>query len=179
MPWAPGVEGSVTLVTRALGLVNIVAFALTLILMGFVLLSRMLDTAQDGVPLGRDVDTLWTPIRNGLAMVLLVPVGGIGGGTASIAQAVVIWMLIWGSSAASLLWDAAVGLLGPERSSRGSRPTRTWDRPRWPAREIWWRSSPVPAVWRACAAACAVTRPSFDRLCWGTKISFGRSWTAS
>ena len=106
----PGTEGagSVTLLTVMLGYMNVVAFALALILMGFVLLSALINTAQDGVPLGRDVDTFWMPVRNGLAMVLMVPVTGIGGGSLSIAQAMVMWMLVWGSSAGSVLWDQAV-----------------------------------------------------------------------
>ena len=146
IPWGYDATGSVTVLSRVLGLVNVVAFALALVLMGFVLLSALINTAQDGVPLGRDVDTFWMPVRNGLAMVLMVPVGGLGGGTFSIAQVMVLWMLVAGSSAGSYVWDEMTTLLasGAEITNR-STPRETDSAEAQRAREL------------AKAMACAAT----------------------
>lgn len=104
-PWDEQYEnGSVTLVSKAIGFTNILALILGIVIISYVLFGGMLNTANHGEALGKDWSTMWLPIRTSIGFFLISPVTAIGGGALSFAQMLIIWLIMIGSNAASVLW---------------------------------------------------------------------------
>ncbi len=96
---------SATLLAVALGYTNLIAYALAAVVIMATMVSSTIATAAEGVPLGRKFSTVWLPLRNGVALALLAPVPGVGGGIFSMAQVGVVWMLMLGSAGGSSMWQ--------------------------------------------------------------------------
>lgn len=105
-PWDDQYEnGTVTLVSKAIGFTNILALILGVVIISYVLFGGMLNTANHGEALGKDWSTMWLPIRTSLGFFLISPVTAIGGGALSFAQMLIIWLIMIGSNAATVLWN--------------------------------------------------------------------------
>ena len=70
----------------------------------FVLISGILDTANEGNPLGKTLSTMWVPLRMVLAMGLVLPLSG-GYSTMQIG---VLWVAGHGVGLANTVWNEAL-----------------------------------------------------------------------
>jgi conjugal transfer/type IV secretion protein DotA/TraY len=93
-----------TVLAKVLGYTNIVAMILGVIIMGYVILAGTLNTAASGEMLGRSWSSVWLPLRTSLAFGMIMP-ATTGDGTFSVAQSLVMWMIIVGSNSATWLWQ--------------------------------------------------------------------------
>lgn len=93
-----------TVLAKVLGYTNIVAMILGVIIMGYVILAGTLNTAASGEMLGRSWSSVWLPLRTSLAFGMIMP-ATTGDGTFSVAQSLVMWMIIIGSNSATWLWQ--------------------------------------------------------------------------
>lgn len=93
-----------TVLAKVLGYTNIVAMILGVVIMGYVIMAGALNTAASGEMLGRSWSSVWLPLRTTLAFGMIMPASG-GEGTFSVAQSLVMWMIIVGSNSATWLWE--------------------------------------------------------------------------
>ncbi|MDW4561232.1 DotA/TraY family protein [Aeromonas rivipollensis] len=112
LPWGQGDAGNVTVLAHVVGFTNILALIMGLVIIFYVIVGGALQTAHSGEMLGRSWSTVWLPIRIGAGFGAIMPATGIGGGVLSVAQAVIIWLIVIGSNAASLLWEQTVDRIG-------------------------------------------------------------------
>ncbi len=112
LPWGQGDADSVTLLAHAIGFTNILALFLGLVIIFYVMLGGAIQTAHSGEMLGRSWSSVWLPIRACLGFGLIMPAVGIGGGVISVAQIFIIWLMVLGSNAATVLWDKTVDRIG-------------------------------------------------------------------
>ena len=98
-----------------LGFYSKVMLVLAGIILIFIVISTVMESAQSGVPFGRNFNHTWAPIRIIVAIGLLVPLGsGLNSG-----QYIVLNLVKWGSDQATLAWDTFadkmdIGKLGPD-----------------------------------------------------------------
>lgn len=93
-----------TALAKVLGYTNIVAMILGVVIMGYVIMAGALNTAASGEMLGRSWSSVWLPLRTTLAFGMIMPSSS-GEGTFSVAQSLVMWMIIVGSNSATWLWE--------------------------------------------------------------------------
>lgn len=93
-----------TALAKVLGYTNIVAMILGVVIMGYVIMAGALNTAASGEMLGRSWSSVWLPLRTTIAFGMIMP-SSAGEGTFSVAQSLVMWMIIVGSNSATWLWD--------------------------------------------------------------------------
>lgn len=99
---------SVTILSKAIGYTNILSLFLGLIIIFYVFIGGALNTAKEGQMLGKGWSSIWLPIRTALGFGLIMPVSGVGGGVFSVAQVFIVWLIVMGSNAATILWDKTV-----------------------------------------------------------------------
>lgn len=106
-PWGQECTGPqcVTVLSTVIGFTNVLALIMGVVIAYYVILGGSLNTAQSGEILGRSWSSSWLPIRNAIGFGLIMPAAGVGGGVMSTIQIVVIWLIIIGSNAGSLLWS--------------------------------------------------------------------------
>lgn len=112
LPWGQSDADSITLLAYAIGFTNILALFLGLVIIFYVMLGGAIQTAHSGEMLGRSWSSVWLPIRASLGFGLIMPAAGIGGGVISVAQIFIIWLIVLGSNAATVLWDKTVDRIG-------------------------------------------------------------------
>jgi conjugal transfer/type IV secretion protein DotA/TraY len=118
-----------TALAHVLGYTNIVAMILGVIIMGYVILAGALNTAASGEMLGRSWSSVWLPLRTSVAFGMIVPATS-GGEVFSVAQSLVVWMIIVGSNSATWLWEegaAAIGSGAPVFSTQNFHDNKTSD----------------------------------------------------
>lgn len=93
-----------TVLAKVLGYTNIVAMILGVVIMGYVIMAGALNTAASGEMLGRSWSSVWLPLRTTIAFGMIMPSTS-GEGTFSVAQSLVMWMIIVGSNSATWLWE--------------------------------------------------------------------------
>ena len=94
-----------TVLAKALGFTNILAIILCLVIGYYIIVGGAINTASKGQVLGGNWDGPWLALRTSIGFGLLVPLKGIGGMTLSFSQVAVIWLIMIGSNAATLLWN--------------------------------------------------------------------------
>lgn len=102
-PW--GKNGDPTLVSKAVGFTNILALILGIVIVYYVFIGGSINAAGKGEVMGQNWSGTWMPIRTIMGFGLIMPVSTIGGGAISLVQAFILWLVILGSNAASILWD--------------------------------------------------------------------------
>lgn len=102
-PFGGAPAESATVLAKVLGYTNVIAMILGVIIMAYVLVAGALNTAASGEMLGRSWSSVWLPLRTSLAFGMIVPATN-GGEVFSVAQSLVIWMIIVGSNSATWLW---------------------------------------------------------------------------
>jgi hypothetical protein len=105
-PWGAGDSGDITIISRAVGFTNILALFLGLVIVFYVMIGGALNTAHQGEVLGKSWSSIWLPVRTALGFGLIMPAAGIGGGVMSVAQMFIIWVIVMGSNAATVLWNS-------------------------------------------------------------------------
>lgn len=99
-----------TVLAKVLGYTNVIAMILGVIIMAYVIVAGALNTAASGEMLGRSWSSVWLPLRTSLAFGMIVPATN-GGEVFSVAQSLVIWMIIVGSNSATWLWEQGASAL--------------------------------------------------------------------
>lgn len=129
-PWDEQYKnGTVTLVSKAVGFTNILAMFLGLVLVYYIIVGGALNTANHGEALGKQWSAVWIPIRTATGFFLITPITTIGGGVLSFAQIFIIWVILMGSNAASFLWKISVeeiangGTINAPNIPVGAKPT--------------------------------------------------------
>jgi conjugal transfer/type IV secretion protein DotA/TraY len=108
-PWDSKYKsGTVTLVSKAVGFTNILAMILGIVIVYYVLIGGALNTAHHGEALGKEWSSMWIPIRTATGFFLITPIGTVGGGVLSFAQVFIIWTIMLGSNAATVLWNTTI-----------------------------------------------------------------------
>lgn len=112
LPWGQGNAQEITLLARAVGFTNILALFMGVVFLYYVMIGGALQTAHQGEVLGKSWSSVWIPMRVTIGFGLIMPAGGIGGGVISVAQIFIIWLIMMGSNAATVLWDKTVDNIG-------------------------------------------------------------------
>lgn len=86
---------------------NVGMLVFTGLIIGFVYINGIMNSAADGTPLGKSYDTVWVPLRMILALGLVLPYQG---GYSSM-QTGVIWIAGHGIGMANTTWKAALGYM--------------------------------------------------------------------
>lgn len=105
---APTEKYPPTVLANVLGYSNVVALILGVVIMVYVIMAGALNTAASGEMLGRSWSSVWLPLRTSLAFGLVMPASGTAGETFSVAQSLVIYLLIIGSNSGSWIWEKGV-----------------------------------------------------------------------
>lgn len=103
-PFGGAPSDAPTVLSKVLGYTNVIAMILGVIIMAYVLVAGALNTAASGEMLGRSWSSVWLPLRTSFAFGMIVPATN-GGEVFSVAQSLVIWMIIIGSNSATWLWE--------------------------------------------------------------------------
>jgi conjugal transfer/type IV secretion protein DotA/TraY len=103
-PFGGAPASGATVLAKVLGYTNVIAMILGVIIMAYVIVAGALNTAASGEMLGRSWSSVWLPLRTSLAFGMIVPATN-GGEVFSVAQSLVIWMIIVGSNSATWLWQ--------------------------------------------------------------------------
>lgn len=112
LPWGTGQADQITLLARAVGFTNILSLFLGLVIIFYVMIGGALQTAHQGEVLGKSWSSVWIPMRAALGFGLIMPAAGIGGGVISVAQIFIIWLIVMGSNAATVLWGKTIDNIG-------------------------------------------------------------------
>lgn len=129
LPWNPNItDNGATLLAHAIGFTNILAFILGLVITYYVMIGGVLHTAHSGEVLGKKWSSYWIPVRSVLGYGFIMPITSVGGGIFSFAQMFILWLIILGSNAATVLWEQSINLLlSPEAPKInlqvGAKPT--------------------------------------------------------
>jgi conjugal transfer/type IV secretion protein DotA/TraY len=110
-PFGGGPADPPTALAQVLGYTNVIAMILGVIIMAYVILAGALNTAASGEMLGKSWSSVWLPLRTSFAFGMIMPASS-GGETFSVAQSLVIWMIIVGSNSATWLWEKGIETLG-------------------------------------------------------------------
>ncbi|WP_419642086.1 DotA/TraY family protein, partial [Thiolapillus sp.] len=102
-------QAAATVIGAVFSVMNVLALAFLVVLFVYVMGVGILGTAHEGQPLGKRYSTLWTPIRSGLAVMLLVPLPWAKG--LSFLQALLLMFVYYGIGAANTVTDAAMTYL--------------------------------------------------------------------
>ena len=103
-----------TTLTRVAGMTNVLALIMGIVIIGYVMLAGVLNTAASGEVLGKSWSSLWLPIRTALAFGLIMPMGDSGNkevmasGYLSPVQTGVVYLALVGSNAGDMVWAEAV-----------------------------------------------------------------------
>ena len=94
----------VTVLAHVLGYGNLIAMVLGVVILVYVIAMGAVNTAASGEFLGKRWSTAALPLRITAGFGLIMPAGS-GDGVFSVAQSLVIWMIIVGSNSATFLWN--------------------------------------------------------------------------
>lgn len=106
--WDSGDPDVITPLAYAIGFVNIISMLLAVITFLYVYILGAVGTASDASLLGKDNSATMIPVRTAIGFGLLMPVPGIGGGVFSTIQLLIVWIIVTGSNAASVMWYKVV-----------------------------------------------------------------------
>lgn len=92
--------GSATIMTHVAGYINYLAYILITVIIGYTVISAVVNTAATGKIAGNKVSMVWLPLRTFLAVALLFPVGIGHATTISLSQYFAVRLTLTGSNAA-------------------------------------------------------------------------------
>jgi len=101
------VNAKPTLLAEIVGYVNVLALVLGIIIVTYVSVASVINSAQSGEVLGKQWSSYWLPIRTAAAFGLLVPTQA-GAFALSTAQIIVLKLVIMASTSATFLWQKSV-----------------------------------------------------------------------
>lgn len=104
-----GSNGSATILTELAGYMNYLAYVLITVIMTYVLLSSVVNTAADGKVLGKGgASVVWLPFRTFMACILIFPVSIGNAQSISFIQIAATWLGMVGSNAADRVAEYVV-----------------------------------------------------------------------
>ncbi len=106
-PWGEGSNyqlSDVSWLSKAIGFTNVPALILGVIILFYSVIGGAINTASSGEVLGKSWSSIWLPIRTASGFGLIMPADGIGKGVMSISQLFIIWLILIGSNAGSVLY---------------------------------------------------------------------------
>lgn len=103
-----GSSGTVSVLSSALGFVNLIALCFGFVMISYVFAGGALNSAHSGEVLGKNWSSVWMPIRTSVGLGFIMPAPAFGAGVLSFAQVAVIWLVIFGSNSGSVLWRNSV-----------------------------------------------------------------------
>lgn len=95
---------SATIVSHAVGFSSALAFVFCVVILGYTGLQAVIRTAMEGEVLGKNYSSVWLPFRTAIAFALVIPSASVTGNVVSVAQSMVLSLVIVGSNAGSFLW---------------------------------------------------------------------------
>jgi conjugal transfer/type IV secretion protein DotA/TraY len=106
-PWEKKDTGdNATLVSKVVGFTNILALILGVVIVYYVFIGGSINAAGKGEAMGQNWSGTWMPIRTIIGFGLIMPAGTLGGGVMSLSQVFILWIIMLGSNAGSLLWTS-------------------------------------------------------------------------
>jgi len=122
-------EDEPSTLSHVVGFVNVLALLLGIVIVGYVGMGSVINSASTGEVLGKNWSTYWLPLRTAMSFGLIIP-SSAGGYTLSTAQILVIKLVIMSSTAATTLWsygvDQAFGSnISPEELTVNSYPYKS------------------------------------------------------
>lgn len=85
-------NGSATIVTDLAGYMNFPSYIMITVIMAFVLITGVINTAAEGKVLGSNMSTTWLPLRTILSCMLIFPIGMGSATTISASQILMVWL---------------------------------------------------------------------------------------
>lgn len=116
--WGVGDADDVTLLSRVLGFTNILALILGIVIVYYVIVGGAVNTAQAGEVLGKSWSSVWLPLRVSMGFGSIMPANLGEGNPFSVAQIFILWLIMIGSNAATVLWNTTVDAI-----ANGSNPS--------------------------------------------------------
>jgi conjugal transfer/type IV secretion protein DotA/TraY len=98
---------------RMFEIFNIIAVSLGTIIVSYIAIISLVNTAQEGKTMGKKWAGIWIPMRSILGMMLLVPTPGAG---YSLVQVAVMWIVMQGIGAADQLWNIVLDHFSQQHS---------------------------------------------------------------
>lgn len=109
-PFGGGPSNPPTALAIVLGYSNILAMILGVVIVSYVMFAGALNTAASGEVLGKQWSSVWLPLRVTVAFGMIMPAGG-EGKLFSVAQYLVMSLIIIGSNSATWLWQKGADAL--------------------------------------------------------------------
>lgn len=108
--WAPWDKSCIsdkctTVLSKAIGYSNVLALLMGIVISYYLVLGGAINTGHTGELLGKSWSSVWLPIRTSFAFGMIIPIKAVGVGVFSFIQLFVMWLIILGSNAGSLLWN--------------------------------------------------------------------------
>lgn len=102
-------EGKVDVspLSKVVGFVNVLALILGIVIVTYVSLGSVINSAASGEVLGKNWSTYWLPLRTAMSFGLIIP-SSAGAYTLSTVQVLVIKLIIIASTSATFLWTKSV-----------------------------------------------------------------------
>lgn len=104
-----GRDGQVEIspLSKVVGFINVLALILGIVIVTYVSLGSVINSASSGEVLGKSWSTYWLPLRTAMSFGLIIP-SSAGAYTLSTIQVLVIKLIIIASTSASYLWASRV-----------------------------------------------------------------------
>lgn len=106
-PWGEGANydlNEVSLLSHAIGFSNVPALILGVVILFYTVIGGAINTASSGEVMGKNWSSIWLPIRTASGFGLIMPADGVGKGVMSICQLFIIWLILIGSNAGTVLY---------------------------------------------------------------------------
>ncbi len=97
-------DGQQSVVGAMMGVFNLAVLFLAMIFVGYTTIKGTVDSAHDGVLLGKKMSEIWVPIRTVGGTAFLLPLGS----GFSLIQVGVLWLAVQGVGVADTAWTAAM-----------------------------------------------------------------------
>lgn len=105
LPPAAGATTTISLLGTMFKTFNGIALTIGVLIVVYVTILGVLETAQEGEFMGKKYHKLWTPIRTVIGIAALVPTGS---GYCAL-QIVMMWVILQGIGAADKIWSTVLG----------------------------------------------------------------------
>ena len=140
----------ITVLSYAIGFTNVLSFIIGSVIISYILVGGLINTAIEGVALGKQWSSAWLPLRIAGAFSFILPVPA-GGSVFSLSQLFFFWLVVQGSNAANTLHE-----LINEKITTGTPIVAVGN------------AAPVAPIRNgllafACVHTSLVAKPSFDR----------------
>lgn len=107
-PDGVGLGGAGTIIAAMMAVFNLAVLSLAMLFVGYTTVVGTVNSAQDGVLLGKKMSSAWVPIRTVAGSALLLPLAS----GFSLIQMGVLWLAVQGVGVADAAWKAGMTAFG-------------------------------------------------------------------